>query len=156
MTQWLSVETYICMQWFHQLNTNMLACVFLFYVQFVLLLFVLSIWPFSARQNTWRDNLRKFSWPNIIILLRIICVFCFVFLHPLNQTWTNQYNSTSDNLTIRSTAGYLSLGYDFPWFAHHNFAVRLRDKVKGLCYCNWILWGPLKCLWADLMEWHSS
>jgi hypothetical protein len=30
----------------------------------------------------------------------------------------------------------LSLGYDFPWFAHHNFAVRLRDKVKVWFYCN--------------------
>jgi hypothetical protein len=30
----------------------------------------------------------------------------------------------------------LSLGYDFPWFAHHNVAVRLRDKVKERFYCN--------------------
>ncbi len=46
----------------------------------------------------------------------------------------------------------LSLGYYFPWFAHHNFAVQLRDKVKGQFYCNWILRGRPKCLRADLLN----
>jgi hypothetical protein len=50
----------------------------------------------------------------------------------------------------------LSLGYDFPWFAHHNFAVWLIDKVKEWFYCNWTLRGCLKCLWVDLLERHSS
>ena len=50
----------------------------------------------------------------------------------------------------------LSLGYDFPWFAHHNFAVRLRDKVKEWFYCNWTLQGCPECLQADLLERHSN
>ncbi len=64
--------------------------VILFCWQFVLL-FVLRSLAFSARQNTWMDNLRKFIMLNVIFLLRnyvCACVFILVFLLPLNQTWT--------------------------------------------------------------------
>jgi hypothetical protein len=49
-----------------------------------------KVWLFSARQNTWTDNLRKFRRSNDNFLLRTMYVYvlCFLYFYSrLNQTW---------------------------------------------------------------------